>query len=139
MHKKLRKGGGELVGYCVSIICIIQIIALIIGFVQFGNVKTRVNNAVLVAGRNIAVCETKTEAEEVAYNTVYNLLRESRLIDTDTLNVTVEYYNNEDIRWQKGNYVVIKIEVWNKNTSLSLLNGAFRTQELVMIERVTEE
>ena len=138
MRKKLEKGGGELVGYCVCIVLIMQIIALIIGFVQFGNVKTRVNNAVLVAGRNIAVCTSKEEAETIAYNTVYNLLSESRLIDIDTLNVTIEYYNNEDTRWQKGNYVIVKIEVRNKNTPLALLNGAFHTQELIMIERVTE-
>lgn len=136
---KLRKGGGELVGYSVSVICIVQIIALIIGFVQFGNVKMRVNNAVMVAGRDIAVCTSRAEAEETAYTTVYNLLRESKLIDMDTLNVTVEFYNDEDSRWQKGNYVVVKVEVWNKNTPLALLNGAFHTQELVMIERVTEE
>lgn len=138
MYKKLRKGGGELIGYCVSIILIMQVIALIIGFVQFGNVKMRVNNAVLVAARDIAVCISKEEAEQTAYEKVYSLLCESRLIDINTLNVTIEYYNNENTQWQKGNYVVITIDVWNKNTPLTLLNGAFHTQELIMIERVTE-
>jgi len=132
MKKKLRSGSGELLGFTMSALALLSITTLIIGCCLLHSALNYMDEVGRVIGRDVVVCESKSEAEKLAQKEAERALSNVKYLSN--ISTSVEYAPGSENKWKKGNLVYITVSATVHSTT-PLTSGPHVVYTLMMIER----
>lgn len=134
MRKKLRRGGGEFIGFAIGMIGLCTLILMLLGVFQLCMASSQLENAANLISRDIVSEESLDDARAKAQTDAENLLGGYQAVDSGSINTEVEYAPGSDREWKKGNYIKLFITV-KLNCRNPIVSGKKTVSALVMIER----
>lgn len=112
-----KRGGGELVGFSISIMFLSIIFVLFLYIVELGLAKVAVEEAVYLSARSAVVCDNYQEGREAAYKRAKEALTNSAIgLNLDKLEVDIEVvsgtaYDSGEPQWEKGALLKCNVRV----------------------------
>lgn len=135
MLKKLKDGSGEVFGFLALAPAMVMLLVMLIGIVEIGSFKERLEYTTYAAGRAAAVSGTLESAKENAKKVAeQNLATYGNIIVPGSTRVTVGYSDAGGSEWKKGNYIVCEVSVKFQTIS-PFLKGRKRMALVMAIER----
>ena len=133
MRNKLRRGGGEFIGFAIGMIGLCTLILMLLGMFQLCMASSQLENAANLISRDIVSEESLNDARTKAQADADKLLGGYQSIDSSSINTEVEYAPGSDREWKKGNYIKLFITV-KLNCKNPIVSGKKTVSALVMIE-----
>ena len=133
--RKLQKGSGEFIGFSISMVGLCSFLVFFIGFYLFFQTTLAMENAANLVGRDVVVCESLEEAEELAQDGAETLL--SGYQGLENIRAYVDYTPGSDEEWKKGNFITVTIMA-DMTFSVPMVDSTKTVTNVVMIERSEE-
>lgn len=104
-----KKGGGEYIGYSISMVLLSYLFILIISFMILNSAMGTIENASALISRDIVTCSSLDEAREKAQKEAEQYLSQCGNIQSDSIRADVGYAAGSDTEWEKGNFLEVTI------------------------------
>lgn len=128
-----RRGGGEFVGYSISMVFLSYLFILIISFMILNSAMGTIENASALISRDIVSCSSLEDAQERAQKDAEAYLKQCGNIKSDSIKAEVGYAAGSDTDWQKGNFLEVTISGYVK-TCEPFTSGVKISTATIMIE-----
>lgn len=131
-YKWLKKGGGEFVGFAISMFFLTSILITIIGAVVLQDSLQYLNMVNQQLARDVIVCENIDDAQETAEKNAKEYFKYKKSISDEK--VDVFFTPGSEEKWKKGNYITVLISVKIKSIS-PFTSGRYTSMVITMLER----
>ena len=131
---RLKKGAGGMLEYTVSIIGLAYMVILLSGLMALQISRNDIEDAANLISRDVIVCGSLEEAQELAEKEAKVLLLDSYFVDVESVEASVSFVPGSGTEWEKGNYVYVSISAHVSSTE-PLTSGTKYATAMAMIER----
>ena len=130
IRKWLRRGSGEFVGMSYACLVIVGIFIHMVAFITYSRSMNNISDALTVAARAAAVCETEKDAKTRANRAMDSALTD---INVKNANILIKPVGGS-WKWKGGYQAKVVIEADVKTITPYVVGGKVRKSELITIE-----
>lgn len=126
-----KKGAAEFISFAVTAPFICIIVIMMCAYISMSSAVHSIRNATEVAGRSAALCSNYNDACIQSQRVAENAITSKKI---ENIEVTIEYANEADQAWHKGNYIIVNVSANIDTIMPYVTNGKRTVSTIVCIE-----